>query len=229
MLHAHRDEGGDHLDLRLEEGDVLVGWRLAPDIVEQLAVGKQVPCELKRIHPRRWLDVDEEACAVEDSGTYRWVTKSGAQALIALRGEQLAGVYSVTRQEQDLRSSADLYDDSVALIQEELGLDLARTDDAAELIARAQDGDTARKRAVERLCALGRQLDGDLFDEQMWRKTLRHLSLREVHAHLRSFERRFDEKHPPVPVTRQERLESDTKQRERMAAGILSEDFSLRE
>ena len=229
VLHAHRDEGGEHLDLRLEEGDVLVGWRLPPDVVEQLALGKQVPCELKRIHPIRWLEVDEAGCAVEDAGTYRWVTKSGARALIAFRGKQLAGVYSVTRQQGERNSPADRYDESVSVIQGELGLDLARTDDVAELVARAHDGDTARKRAVERLCALGRQLDGDSFDEQMWRKTLGGLSLREIHGHLRPFERRFDEKHPPVPVTRQERLESDTKQRERVAAGILSQEFSLRE
>jgi hypothetical protein len=229
VLHGHRDDAGDHLDLRLEEGDVLVGWRLPPDVVEQLAVGKQVPCELKRIHPIRWLDVDEEGCSLEDSGTYTWVTKSGTRALIAFRGEQLAGVYSVTRQQGDRKSPADEYDESVAFIREKCGLDLGRMDDAAELVARAHDGDTARKRAVERLCALGRQLDGDSFDEQMWRKTLGGLSLREIHGHLRPFERRFDERHPPVPVTRQERLESDTKQRERVAAGILSEELSLRE
>jgi|GEM_PF-358236 len=229
VLHAHRDDAGDHLDLRLEDGDLLVGWRLPPDAVEQLAFGKQVPCELKRIHPRRWLEVDEEGCTVEDSGTYRWVTKSGARALIAFRGERLAGVYSVTRQERGGRSPADGYGESVAFIQEKCGLDLGRTDDAAELVARAHDGDTARKRAMERLCALGRQLDGESFDEQMWRKTLGGLSLREIYGHLRPFEKRFDQKHPPMPVTRQERLESDTKQRERVAAGILSEELSLRE
>ena len=110
VLHGHRDDAGDHLDLRLEEGDVLVGWRLPPDVVEQLALGTQVPCELKRIHPKRWLDVDEEGCAVEDSGTYTWVTKSGTQALIAFRGEQFAGVYSVARQERCGRSSQHLVD-----------------------------------------------------------------------------------------------------------------------
>jgi len=229
VLHAHRDRDGDHLDLRLEEDDLLVGWRLPPDAVQQLALAGEVSCELKRIHPKRWLDVDDEGCTLEDSGTYRWLTKSGTGGLIAFRGEQLAGDYSVTRQERCGRSPADRYGNAVSLIQEELGLDLGRTDDVAELIARARDGDTARKRAVERLCALGRQLDGDSFDEQMWRTTIGRLSLREIQGHLRPFERRFDEKHPPVPVTKQERLESDTKRRERVVAGILSEDFSLRE
>jgi hypothetical protein len=110
-----------------------------------------------------------------------------------------------------------------------LGLDLARTEDVAELLARARDGDTARNRAVERLCALGMELDGESFDEKMWRKTLRHLSLAEVHAHLRSFERRFDGRYPPVPVTKREKLEERDRRRERVAAGILSEEFSLLE
>jgi hypothetical protein len=51
--------------------------------------------------------------------------------------------------------------------------------------------------------------------------------LKEIHGHLRSFERRFDEKHPPLPVTKREKLESDNKVRERVAAGILSEELSL--
>jgi hypothetical protein len=70
VLHSHTDAGGEHLDLRLEEGEVLVGWRLPCDAMEQLAQASGVVCELKPIHPRRWLDTDDEVCAVEDSGTY---------------------------------------------------------------------------------------------------------------------------------------------------------------
>lgn len=227
VLHRHRDEEGEHLDLRLEDGEVLVGWRLPRDASERLAEGEEVVCELKRMHPRKWLDVNDDGCFVEDAGTYRWLEKSADRGVGVFGGERFAGRYSFTRRQRIEGSVSDRYEGSASLIREELGLDLARAEDAAQLLERARDGETSRKRAVERLCALGRELGGDSFDEKMWRSTLSHLSLREIHGHLRSFERRFDEKHPPLPVTRLEKLGSDNKARERVAAGILSEEFSL--
>lgn len=219
VLHRHSDREGEHLDLRLEDGDVLFGWRLPRDAPERLAEGDEVVCELKRMHPRKWLDVNEDGCFVEDAGTYRWLERGSDRGVGVFWGKRFGGRYSFTRR--------SVSEGPVSLIGKELGLDLARAEDAAQLLARARDGETSRNRAVERLCALGRELDGDFFDEKMWRSTLGHLSLREIQGHLRSFERRFDEKHPPVPVTKQERLVSDSKARERVAAGILSEELSL--
>jgi hypothetical protein len=229
VLHSHTDAGGEHLDLRLEEGEVLVGWRLPCDAMEQLAQASGVVCELKPIHPRRWLDTDDEVCAVEDSGTYSWIRRDADGGTALFHGKRLAGQYGFARRKAPAEAIAESYRNSRSAIREELGLDLARTEDVAELLARARDGDTARNRAVERLCALGMELDGESFDEKMWRKTLRHLSLAEVHAHLRSFERRFDGRYPPVPVTKREKLEERDRRRERVAAGILSEEFSLLE
>jgi len=219
VLHRHRDEEGEHLDLRLEDEEVLVGWRLPRDASERLSEGEEVVCELKRMHPRKWLDVNDEGCFVEDAGTYRWLERSADRGVGVFGGERFAGRYSFTRR--------SVSEGSVSLIGKELGLDLARAEDAAQLLERARDGETSRKRAVERLCALGRELECESFAEKMWRDTLSRLSLREIQGHLRSFERRFDEKHPPVPVTKREKLESDNKSRERVAAGILSEEFSL--
>jgi hypothetical protein len=78
--------------------------------------------------------------------------------------------------------------------------------DAAQLVL---DGIAARDRATARLCGLGRELDGGAFDESAWRKSLRGLSLDEIHAQLRAFEVRFDAKYPPAPVSRPERLPED--------------------
>ncbi len=229
VLHRHRDDGGEHLDLRLEEGEVLVGWRLSRNAMEQLAQGDGVVCELKLIHPKRWLDVNGGVCDVEDSGTYRWVRRDADGGTALFDGKRLAGQYEFARRKEPAEPVPDSYRDFLSVVKDELGLDLARADDVARLVASARDGDTARSRAVERLCALGVELDGESFDEKMWRKTLRHLSLAEIHAHLRSFERRFDEKYPPLPVTKREKLEERDRRRERAAAGILSEEFSLLE
>ena len=229
VLHRHSDDGGEHLDLRLEEREVLVGWRLPCDAMEQLAQGDGVVCELKRIHPKRWLDVNGGVCNVEDSGTYSWVKRDADGGTALFDGKRLAGQYDFARRKEPAEAAPESYRNSLSVVKEELGLDLAREDDVARLVARARDGDTARNRAVERLCALGVELDGELFDERMWRKTLRHLSLAETHVHLRSFERRFDEKYPPLPVTKREKLGERDRQRERAAAGILSEEFSLLE
>jgi hypothetical protein len=227
VLHRHRDEDGEHLDLRLEDGEVLVGWRLPRDGSERLADGEELICELKRMHPRKWLDVNDDECFVEDAGTYRWLERSADRGVGVFFGERFAGRYSFTKRQLNEESASERYEKPVSLIKKELGLDLGRAEDAEKVLARFRDGETARKRAVERLCALGRELDGDSFDEKMWRSTLSHLVLTEIHGHLRSFERRFDEKHPPVPVTKREKLESDKRVRERLAAGIVSEEFSV--
>jgi len=227
VLHRHCDEEGEHLDLRLEDGGVLVGWRLPHDASEQLVRGDTVVCELKRMHPKRWLEVDDEECFVEDAGRYRWVERDADRGLGVFGGERFVGRYSFMRRQLSEGSAFERCEKSVSLIKKELGLDLGRMEDAEKVLASVRDGETARKRAVERLCALGRELDGDSFDEKMWRCTLSHLLLSEIHGHLRSFERRFDEKHPPLPVTRREKLESDKRVRERLAAGIVSEEISV--
>jgi hypothetical protein len=68
------------------------------------------------------------------------------------------------------------------------------------------DGMTARRRSIERLCGLGRELDGTAFDDGVWRRILAGLSLEEIHAQLRAYEVRFDQKYPPDPVSRPESL-----------------------
>jgi len=227
VLHRHRDEEGEHLDLRLEDGAVVVGWRLPRDASERLADGEEVMCELKRMHPRKWLAVNNEGCFVEDAGRYRWLERSADRGVGVFGGERFVGRYSFKRRQLSERSGTERYEKSVSLIKKELGLDLGRAEDAQKVLANFRDGETARKRAVERLCALGRELDGDSFDEKMWRSTLSHLLLTEIQGHLRSFERRFDEKHPPLPLTKREKLESDKRVRERLAAGIVSEELSV--
>ncbi|HPO12065.1 MAG TPA: hypothetical protein PLI09_01365 [Candidatus Hydrogenedentes bacterium] len=86
---------------------------------------------------------------------------------------------------------------------------LVKPKDAAQLI---QDGVEARRRAIERFCGLGRVMDGANFDESVWRVTLDHLSLREIHHHLEAYEVRFDEKYPPQPVSQPEPLPEEDPQ-----------------
>lgn len=90
-------------------------------------------------------------------------------------------------------------------ITEALHESKASPEHAANLI---RDGVAARRRAVARFCGLGRELDGGAFEEDVWRKTLAGCSLDEIHAHLRAYEVRFDEKHPPQPVSRPAPLEN---------------------
>jgi len=87
---------------------------------------------------------------------------------------------------------------------------------AAQLV---RDGATARQRSLERLCGLGRELDGSSFDESLWRRTLADLTLEEIHTHLRAFEIRFDEKYPPEQIAQPERL-SETENAERTDSAL---------
>jgi hypothetical protein len=85
--------------------------------------------------------------------------------------------------------------------------------DAPALLA---DGLAARSRAIQRLCGLGRELDGDAFEENLWRKTLHGLSLDEIHRQLRAFEVRFDQKFPSLAVSRPETEGETPRSREAM-------------
>jgi len=83
------------------------------------------------------------------------------------------------------------------------------------------DGINARRRATERLCALGRELDGDAFDESVWRDSLDGLTLDAVHAQLRAFEVRFDAKYPPQPVSQPAAEDSANESRAEKALEIV--------
>lgn len=192
VLHRHRDALGRHLDLRLECGDVLLGWRMEGDPFHESRGWAQE----KMPHPLCWLMQDGEALR-EDAGLYRWLRREDAEREIMLNGKTRDVVLRFTRAE-GLSTSA------VGTIHETLSRLRINPEDAARLI---HDGMTARQHAIARLCGLGRELDGNSFDEHVWRKSLAALSLEEIHHQLRTFEVRFDQVYPAEPVSRPERLE----------------------
>ena len=212
VLHGHRDADGPHLDLRLEQDGHLMGWRIAAEALE----GEPWATD-KAPHPVRWLDQDGDAVR-EDAGEYVWLERHPDRRSVLLRGNRGT---RVIRFEPvcGLPVSAIR---SVSEALEEHGMDAGM---AGRLVA---DGITARRRAIERFCGLGRELDGAAFEEAVWRKTLGHLTLDEIHAQLRAYEIRFDEKYPAAPVSRPERLPEVTPgdsgengvHKERLEAGL---------
>lgn len=94
----------------------------------------------------------------------------------------------------------------LAAVRDAMGVQGFTPEAVAQAVA---DGVEARRRAVERFCGLGRELDGFAFDEGVWRRTLEPLSLREIHGHLSAYEVRFDQRHPPQAVSRPESLEEE--------------------
>lgn len=188
VLHRHTDAHGDHLDLRLEADGHLRGWRIdAPKLAAGAWATEKPP------HPLRWLEDDTGAERL-DAGDYaieRWERDGGA---IVLRGANGATRIVMTRARELVacvaqRIADTLYEFDVPPVA------------APGLIT---DGLAARSRAIARLCSLGRELDGDAFEESVWRKTLSGLTLDEIHRQLRAFEVRFDQKYPPQPVSRPE-------------------------
>jgi len=133
----------------------------------------------------------------EDGGVYAWLERSADGGVLVLEGQ--AGVLRQVRVRREPGLPAHEVR-AILVALEAYGVEAA---DAGSLIA---DGVTARRRAIERLCGLGRELDGSAFDEAVMRKTLSQLTLEEVHAQLRAYEVRFDQKYPPQPVSRPERL-----------------------
>lgn len=197
VLHRHRDSGGAHLDLRLEQEGYLAGWRINATGLE----GETWATE-KAPHPVVWLERDGDAVR-EDAGWYRHEMHGEGQHVITLRGKAGARVVHVTR-------APALPPAAVHSILESLREHGGVPQDAGRLVA---DGLIARRRAVERLCGLARELDGGAFDEGVCRKSLQSLSLDEIHTQLRAYELRFDRKYPPAAVSRPEPLPETTRDR----------------
>ncbi len=193
VLHQHRDGGGAHLDLRLEEGAALRGWRID---AETLASGAWA--EEKAPHRPEWLDDDHDARRL-DAGLYRWESRDADGGVLLLRGG--GGARRLAWRREPGLSAACL--GGLLRAARELG----RPPEALPGLLR--DGGEARSLAVSRLCALGRELDGASFDAAAWRALLEPLDLRGVQRHLAAFEARLDRLHPPMPVSRPEPLETD--------------------
>lgn len=193
VIHRHRDQDGDHIDVRLEQDGYLVGWRVAATEPDGATWATE-----KMPHPLAWLDADRDATRI-DSGIYEWNDRDNGAGNLVLHGE--SAIYRLHVRRADALSVEGMI--SVAEAAKEHGLDLTR---AANLL---RDGVTARQRAVQRLCGLARELDGDAFDEPAWRKSLAGLTLDDVHRRLRAYEVRFDEKYPPQPVSQPVPLSED--------------------
>ena len=194
VLHKHLDDQGPHLDLRLDMNGYLMGWRIDAQSLDGTPWATE-----KTPHSLRWLDSDASAEFL-DGGLYMWRPREadGSRALLLksnsgvkqLRVERVAGLPACAARE----------------VVEALRDGQMRSVDAGRLV---RDGIAARGRAIERLCGLGRELDGSAFDAALWRKLLAELTLEEVHNQLRVFELRFDQKYPPSPVSRPECLEEE--------------------
>ena len=194
ILHKHHDHDGPHLDLRLEIDGYLMGWR-----IDSLSLEGRPWATEKAPHALRWLDCDAEAECV-DAGVYMLQNRPGGDTrILLLKG--IGGVKQLTA-ERVPGLPASVARDLVTTLRE----NNAAASGASQLV---RDGLAARRRAVERLCGLGRELDGTAFDASSWRTLLAALSLEEIHAQLRAYEVRFDQKYPPSPVSRPERLHEE--------------------
>jgi hypothetical protein len=193
VVHRHRDADGAHLDLRLEQGAFLLGWRVDG---AELATG--VWAMEKGPHPVHWLEQDGDAVR-EDEGVFAWVARDASGGELELRGRACVRRIRLER-------VAGLSAGCICALRETM-IACAVTEEA--LAGLASDGAIARRRALERFCGLGRELDGDAFDEGMWRATLAGQTLASINRHLEAMEVRFDRKYPPLPVSQPERLEED--------------------
>ena len=190
VVQRHCDAGGEHVDLRLECEGHLEGWR-----IDAASLEDECWATAKAPHPKRWLDEDGDSERL-DAGEYAWEHSTRDGGVLLLKGEQ-----GWSRVEVHRETGIDV---SVA---REIGETLqAHGLEASCASGLLEDGVMARRNAVERLCGLGSMLDGESFDDGLWRKTLQGLSLNEIHQQLRGFELRFDRMHPPQAVSQPEAL-----------------------
>lgn len=192
ILHRHSDPEGPHLDLRLEMDGYLMGWR-----VDALSLEGGPWATEKAPHALRWLDHDADAACV-DAGLYMLKQRAGDEIrTLLLKGKD--GVKQLRIERADGLPASVARDIVEAARESNVS--------PAEAGRLVRDGLSARRRAVERLCGLGRELDGEAFNVDTWRTLLAGLSLEEIHGQLRAYEVRFDQKYPPLSVSQPERLD----------------------
>lgn len=201
VLHRHVDAEGPHLDLRLEAEGYAVGYRIGGAALADGAWATE-----KMPHPAEWLERDGDAVR-EDAGVYAVRAETADYRELELHGA--TGVRVLRFQRESSIDAAAVLDVAMALRESS-----ASATQAAQLI---RDGIGARRRAVERLCGLGRELDGQTFDETLWRRMLTGCSLEEVQSQLQLFEARFDARFPARPVSACESLE-ESEEAERVLA-----------
>lgn len=208
VLHRHQDGEGSHLDLRVEHEGCLLGWR-----IDAVAMDGEPWATEKAPHSKRWLEDDGDAIRL-DSGSYMWVERGPERRTLLLAGAE--GVRRVCV-ECEGRFGASMAR-RIFDVAKEQGI---KIEEAPRLLT---DGIAARRHAIERLCGLGHELDGDSFADGAWRKLLAPLSLNEIHEQLRAYEVRFDKKFPPAPVSQPERLpEIECGERTDLAMSIARE------
>lgn len=205
VLQRHTDAAGPHWDLRLEHGGFLVGWRIEEGLDEGPAHATE-----KMPHPLHWLEGGGAAERV-DAGAYAWVERGAQRRVLLLQGEQ--GTRRITAERVDGFDPAAAAAIAATMERARVPLD--------QLPRLAEDGATARRRAMARLLGLGRELDGDAFDPDLARRMLEGRPLDEIHAHLRAYEARFDALHPPQPLSRPETFDETTETRADEALAIL--------
>lgn len=210
VLHRHHDAAGPHLDLRFEQDGYLAGFR-----IDGLTLEGEVYATEKSAHPIEWLERDGDAVR-EDSGTYRRHAINDNEMHIELHGAQGVRTLRATRE-------SGLPPTTIRDVCATLRANAVSANDAAKLIA---DGIAARRRAIERLCGLARELDGAAFDDEVCKRALATLTLEDIHAQLRIYESRFDAKYPPTQVSQPSILDEPANpQRGDEALAILRNDF----
>jgi len=144
----------------------------------------------KAPHPLHWLTQDGTAIR-EDEGYYHWESGDANQGVLLLQGR--SGAFRI-----HVDAAAQIPETILAgmrEVAERIGVSISA------LAALVEDGATARDRALTRFCGLGRELDGDTFDEKLWRNTLSGERLAVIQQYLHGLEVRFDKKYPPTPVS----------------------------
>ena len=218
VIHRHADGGGVHLDLRYEVGDKLSGFRIPVAELEEFFGTGSKECEPKGLHPVAWLEVNTSDCTLVERGVYGWRQSDGDGRVLVLRGEKWSGTFAVRRDD-----TPQMNLDAVRRVAEACGAERFDEAVAQRIVSKMQDGESARHHAVERLCGVGREVDGERFDEELWRRSVAGLSLREIQAHVGAYEKRFDEKYPLQPVTKPEPLDVQDNGRWQEIAAMLTD------
>lgn len=192
VLHAHKDKQGSHLDLRIEQKNYLLGWRIDDTELRSELWGTE-----KLPHDPSWLE-KEEGGDTKQTGEFRWFSHGDGNGYLILK----------TRDNQILTYRVERWGGFSIRFQRALWQYMRKWQlSPSEVLSLIEDGVTAREYAIQRICGLGRYLEGDNFDTSQWEKVMSRCALKEIYTNLQKWEARLEGQNPPARLSRPEKVD----------------------
>ena len=191
IIHAYTKHSDKYLDLRLNCGDYLSGWRI-------YGYG-ELACEMwgepKLPHNPGVLEDSNFTCI--DRGIFKWYANSEKDWLLELESE--SGQTKVYTVERHWGLPANIQS-AIITLTEEKGYS------PEEVLTLLNEGLQAREWVITKICGIGKYIEGEAFCEQAWRDVLKKKPFHELRECLTSWQKRLHPDGSSIRLTKPSKL-----------------------